>query len=160
MMHYVRTMILSLIVYLALTASLELGNVVLGVLVATLAAVLLRPARQPPGLRQLPGALLALVKYTVVMLWELIVSGLQVAHIVLSPSLPIKPGIIAIPSGTDSDLATALSAHSITVTPGELVVEISDDGVMYTHVLDVTMSEAARLNAQEQRRNLLSKILK
>jgi multicomponent Na+:H+ antiporter subunit E len=94
------------------------------------------------------------------MLWELIVSGLQVAHIVLSPSLPIKPGIIAIPSGTDSDLATALSAHAITVTPGELVVEISDDGVMYTHVLDVTMSEAARLNAQEQRRNLLSKILK
>jgi multicomponent Na+:H+ antiporter subunit E len=159
-MRYVRTMILLLLVYLALTASLELSNIVLGMLVATLAAVLLRPARQPSSLRQLPTALLALAKYIVVMLWELIVSGLQVAHIVLSPSLPIKPGIIAIPSGSDSELATALSAHSITVTPGELVVEISDDGVMYTHVLDVTMSEAARLNAQEQRRNLLSKILK
>lgn len=159
-MHYVRTMILLLIVYLALTASLELSNIVLGALVATLAAVLLRPARPSSGLRQLPAALLALVKYIVVMLWELVVSGLQVAHIVLSPSLPIKPGIIAIPSGTDSELATALSAHSITVTPGELVVEISDDGVMYTHVLDVTQSEAARLYAQEQRRDLLSKILK
>jgi multicomponent Na+:H+ antiporter subunit E len=152
--------VLMLILYLALTASLELGNIVLGVLVAAVAALLVHPARQPSSLQALPGALWALAKYTAILLGELIVSGLQVAHIVLSPSLPIKPGIIAIPAGTDSELATALSAHSITVTPGEMVVEISDDGVMYTHVLDVTQSEAARLNAQEQRRKLLSKILK
>lgn len=159
-MRYAGMMALLLILYLALTASLELSNIVLGALVAAVVAALLRPVRQPTSLQPLPGALWALAKYFIIMLWELIVSGLQVAHIVLSPSLPIKPGIIAIPSGTDSELATALSAHSITVTPGELVVEISDDGVMYTHVLDVSMSEAARLNAQEQRRGLLSKILK
>jgi multicomponent Na+:H+ antiporter subunit E len=159
-MRYAGMMALLWILYLALTASLELGNLVLGALVAAVVAALLRPVRQPTGLQPLPGALWALAKYVIIMLWELIVSGLQVAHIVLSPSLPIKPGIIAIPSGSDSELATALSAHSITVTPGELVVEISDDGVMYTHVLDVTISEAARLNAQEQRRGLLSKILK
>lgn len=159
-MRYAGMTVLLWILYLALTASLELSNIVLGALVAALAALLLRPVRQPMGLQYLPGAVWALAKYTVILLWELIVSGLQVAHIVLSPSLPIKPGIIAIPSGTDSELATALSAHSISVTPGELVVEISDDGVLYTHVLDVTQSEAARLNAQEQRRDLLSKILK
>jgi multicomponent Na+:H+ antiporter subunit E len=95
-----------------------------------------------------------------VLLKDLLVSGLQVAHIVLSPSLPIKPGIIAIPAGTDSELATALSAHSISVTPGEVVVEISDDGVMYTHVLDVTQSNEARLSAQERRRDLFSRMLK
>jgi multicomponent Na+:H+ antiporter subunit E len=159
-MRYMRAMLMLLIVYLALTASLELSNIVLGVFVAGVTAALWRPARQLASLPYLPTVLLALVKYVVIMLWQLIVSGLQVAHIVLSPSLPIRPGIIAIPSGTDSELATALSAHSITVTPGELVVEISDDGVMYTHVLDVTQSEAARLNAQDQRRDLLSKILR
>jgi multicomponent Na+:H+ antiporter subunit E len=152
-------MIPLLILYLALTASLELSNIALGALVAALAAVLLGPARQLSSLRQLPTALLALAKYIVIMLWELIVSGLQVARIVLSPSLPIKPGIVMIPSGTDSELALALSTHAVAVTPGELVVEISDDGMLYTHVLDVTHSEEARLKAQEQRRDLLSKIL-
>jgi multicomponent Na+:H+ antiporter subunit E len=159
-MRYVKVMLPLWLLYLALTANMELSNLVLGALVAVLAAVLLRPAHQPSSLRHLPTALLALAKYIVVMLWELIVGGLQVARIVLSPSLPIKPGIIAIPAGTDSELGTALSAHSIAVAPGEMVVEISDDGIMYTHVLDLTRSEAARLNAQAQRRDLLSKILK
>ena len=159
-MRYVRVVILLLIVYLALTASLELSNIVLGVLVCAAIAILLRPSRQTLGLQSLPGALWALAKYIVILLKDLLVSGLQVAHIVLSPSLPINPGIIAIPAGTDSELATALSAHSISVTPGEMVVEISDDGVMYTHVLDVTRSNEARLSAQERRRDLFSRMLK
>ena len=145
--------------YLALTANVELSNIVLGVLVAAAGGGLAAPGAPAVGLQSLPGALWALAKYIVILLKDMIVSGLQVAHIVLSPALPIKPGIVAIPSGTDSELATALSAHSITVTPGALVVEISDDGVMYTHVLDVTQSEAARLSAQERRRNLFSRML-
>jgi multicomponent Na+:H+ antiporter subunit E len=159
-MSYAGRVLVMLIVYLALTASLEVSNIVLGLLVSAAAAALLRPARQPIGLQSLPGALWALAKYLVILLKDMVVSGLQVAHIVLSPSLPVKPGIIAIPAGTDSELATALSAHSISVTPGEVVVEISDDGVMYTHVLDVTQSNEARLSAQERRRDLFSRMLK
>lgn len=150
--------LLLLPIYLALTANLELSNIILGSLIAGSVAALLRPVANPIGLRRLPGALLALSQYLGLLLIELIVSGLQVARIVLSPSLPIQPGIVAVPLGTDSELTTALSAHAISVTPGELVVEIGDDGVMYTHCLDATRPEDARLSAQ-QRRDLLRRII-
>jgi multicomponent Na+:H+ antiporter subunit E len=158
-MRYLWTTILLLPIYLALTANLELSNIITGGLVAFGVAALLRPAINPIGVRQLPGALWALIQYLGLLLIELIVSGLQVARIVLSPSLPIKPGIVAIPAGTDSELATALSAHAISVTPGELVVEIGDDGVMYTHCLDASQPEEVRLAAQQQRRDLLRRII-
>jgi hypothetical protein len=38
------------------------------------------------------------------------------------------------------------------------VVEIDEDNVMYTHVLDVTQAEKHVESAQQMRRNLLQKI--
>ncbi|MGD9049177.1 MAG: Na+/H+ antiporter subunit E [Anaerolineae bacterium] len=146
------------LVYLALTANLELGNVVLGLLVATGLTLLLRPPRGTFELRRLPGALVALGRYIFVVLIDAIKSGLVAARLVLDPALPVKPGIIAIPSDCDSELATALSAHAITLAPGEMVVEIGKDGTMYAHALDATRAAEYVEEAQEQRRGLLRKI--
>jgi multicomponent Na+:H+ antiporter subunit E len=146
------------LVYLALTANLELGNVVLGLLVATGLTLLLRPPRGTFELRRLPGALVALGRYIFVVLIDAIKSGLVAARLVLDPALPVKPGIIAIPSDCDSELATALSAHAITLAPGEMVVEIGKDGTMYAHALDATRAEEYVEEAQRLRRELLSRI--
>ena len=54
--------------------------------------------------------------------------------------------------------ASALSAHALSVTPGELVIGIDDDGMMYTHCLDATHSAEYTAQAQAMRRDLLSKI--
>ena len=146
------------LIYLALTGNLELSNLVLGLLIATGLTRLLRPPRGTFGLRQLPAALLALVRYLFVVARDAIRSGLFAARLVLDPALPIKPGIIPIPSGCDSELATALSAHAITLAPGEMVVEIGEDGVMYTHALDATQAAEYVERAQQMRRDLLRKI--
>lgn len=157
-MRYVWVTLLLLLIYLALTSNLEVSNIITGGLIVLGVAALLLPGVNPIGVRRFPGAVWALIQYLGLLLIELIVSGLQVARIVLSPSLPIQPGIVAIPAGTDSELATALNAHAISVTPGELVVEIGEDGVMYTHCLDATRPEEARLSAL-QRRDLLCRIV-
>jgi multicomponent Na+:H+ antiporter subunit E len=115
------------LVYLALTANLELANLALGLLIAVALTALLRPPRGTFELRRLPAALLALVRYI-------------------------------IPSGCDSELATALSAHAITLAPGEMVVEIGEGGIMYTHTLDVTQAAEYVAEAQQLRRELLRKI--
>jgi multicomponent Na+:H+ antiporter subunit E len=146
------------LVYLALTANLELGNVVLGLLVAMGLTLLLRPPRGRFELRRLPGALAALGRYLFVVFFDAIKSGLVAARLVLDPALPVKPGIIAIPSDCDSELATALSAHAITLAPGEMVVEIGKDGTMYAHALDATRAAQYVKEAQELRRELLRKI--
>jgi multicomponent Na+:H+ antiporter subunit E len=146
------------LVYLALTANLELSNLILGLLIAAGLTRLLRPPRGSFELRRLPVALLALGRYLFVVALDAIKSGLVAARLVLDPALPVKPGIVAIPSGCDSELATALSAHAITLAPGEMVVEIGEGGVMYTHTLDATQAADYVAEAQSLRSDLLRKI--
>jgi multicomponent Na+:H+ antiporter subunit E len=146
------------LVYVALTVNLELGNLVLGLLIAIGLTLLMQPPRGAFELRRVPTALLALGRYVFVVLFDAVKSGLVAARLVLDPDLPVQPGIIAIPSGCDSELATALSAHAITLAPGEMVIEIGEDGVMYTHTLDATRAAEYVQEAQQLRRELLRKI--
>jgi multicomponent Na+:H+ antiporter subunit E len=147
------------LVYLALTANFRLNNLVLGLLIAIGLTLLMRPPHGTFELRRMPVALLALGRYLFVVLVDAVKSGIVAARLVLDPDLPVKPGIIAIPSGCDSELATALSAHAITLAPGEMVIEIGKDGVMYTHALDATRAEEYVQEAQHLRRELLRKIV-
>jgi multicomponent Na+:H+ antiporter subunit E len=55
-------------------------------------------------------------------------------------------------------MGTALSAHAITLAPGEMVVEMDEKGVMYTSCLDTTNSEKYIEDAQKIRKDLLQKI--
>lgn len=158
MYYYARAVFLLTLVYLALTSNLQLSNIVMGLLLSVGVMALLRPQLRPLNWRNGGTAVFALLRYIVTLLWELLVSGVQVARLVLNPRLPLRQGIIAIPSGCQSELGTALSAHALTLTPGEMVVEIDADGVMYTHALDVSAAETAVLDAQTQRRDLLAKI--
>jgi multicomponent Na+:H+ antiporter subunit E len=146
------------LVYLALTSNLAWNNLLVGLLVAAALSWVLRPSPRPIQWRRLPTALLAVMRYLLVLLVDLITSGVQVARIVLDPKLPIQPGVVAIPAGCESELATALSAHAVSLTPGELVVEIDEDGVMYTHCLDATRAAEYVAEAQQMRRDLLQKI--
>ena len=145
-------------VYLALTANLEPSNLVLGLLIAAGLTLLIKPQRERVELRRLPEAILALSQYIFIVVYDAIKSGLVAARIILDPALPIEPGIVAIPSGCKSELATALSAHAITLAPGEMVIEISKEGVMYTHTLDATRAAEYVADAQRLRRELLGKI--
>lgn len=157
-MSRLRVLLSVSIVYWLLTANLQLNNLVVGLLLGSAATLLVRPTQQWITWQRLPTALLAMLQYVAVLLVDLARSGVQVTRIVLSPALPIRPGIVAIPSGGESELATALSAHAITVTPGEMVVEIGADGVMYTHCLDVVEAAQQLDRAQQMRRALLQRI--
>jgi multicomponent Na+:H+ antiporter subunit E len=157
-MRHIRYIIPLLLVYLALTSDLSISNVVLGTLIATLVSYLIHPQHLKLNIRRAPAAFTAMAHYIIILAVDVIKNGLQVAKIVLTPGLPIEPGIIAIPSHCETEAGTALSAHAITVSPGELVVEISEDGTMYTHCLDANNSEAKAAEAQQMRVNLLQKI--
>ncbi len=73
-------------------------------------------------------ALWALARYAGLLALDIVRSGIGVAAIVLNPRLPIRPGILAIPSECESELGVALSSHALSVTPGELVVGVDDEG--------------------------------
>ncbi len=158
MIIYVRWVLLLALVYLALTSNLEWSNIVVGLLLGVGVVALARPTPRPTMPRNFLRSTVALVRYIINLIHDLTVSGIEVARMVVSPSLPIRPGIIAIPAETETDRGLALSAHAVTLTPGELVVEIDDDHVMYTHALDATKAEEFVKEALALQRELLDEI--
>jgi multicomponent Na+:H+ antiporter subunit E len=146
--------------YLLLSDRWNLGNLMIGLAIAFGITALLRPRFVRLNWRSIPAMLWALARYSWVILYDMLTSGIQVARLLLSRRMDLLPGIIAIPSGCQSELGTALSAHAITLSPGELVVEMDEQGVMYTHCLDVSRASQHLFQAQELRRTLLSKIFR
>ena len=157
-MYYLLIIIPLLFVYLELSSNFELSNIIVGLMIVTGITKLIRPQHFSIEWHRLPSSVSALVLYLVILVYDVIASGIQVARIVLDPALPIKPGIVAIPSQCDSEMGTALSAHAITLAPGEMVVEMDEKGVMYTSCLDTTNAEKYTEDAQRIRKDLLQKI--
>jgi multisubunit Na+/H+ antiporter MnhE subunit len=157
-MYYLLIIVPLLFVYLELSSNFELSNIIVGLIIVTGIAKFVRPQHLPSDWRRLPSSVFALVRYLVILVYDVIASGIQVARIVMDPALPIKPGIVSIPSECESEMGIALSAHAITLAPGEMVVEIDEKGIMYTGCLDTTNSEKYVENAQKMRKDLLQKI--
>lgn len=59
--------------------------------------------------------------------FELVKANLKVAGEVLSPKMKITPGMIEIPLILKTDFQITLLSHLITLTPGTLSVELSED---------------------------------
>ncbi|WDC84430.1 Na+/H+ antiporter subunit E [Caloramator sp. mosi_1] len=78
-----------------------------------------------------------LTKYFIVFLIELVKANLNMARIVVTPSLPISPKIYEVKTELKSNIAKALLANSITLTPGTISVDLDED-VMYIHVVEGT----------------------
>jgi multicomponent Na+:H+ antiporter subunit E len=85
-------------------------------------------------------ALLYSIGYIFVFSWELIKSNLDVARRIISPKLPINPGIVKVKTKLKSPLGRAILANSITLTPGTLTVEMRDQ-YFYIHWIDVSVSD-------------------
>jgi multisubunit Na+/H+ antiporter MnhE subunit len=85
------------------------------------------------GLRMTPW----MISLFFVFLWELLKANWAVLVTAFRPKLGIEPGIIALPIDLDSDLKIMLLANMITLTPGTISVEISNDNrFIYVHALD------------------------
>ncbi len=156
--YYLRVVIPLAIIYPIITNNYELSNLVVGLLIALALAVLVKPQTQAVKWQNWPSLILAILQYTVELIWDVFLNGLKVAYIVLTPSLQITPGIVAVPSGCDTEVATALSAFAITAAPGEMVIETDDDGIMYTHCLIALGKDEIMAKAQDRRRQILERI--
>ncbi|KDN57833.1 Na+/H+ antiporter subunit E [Exiguobacterium sp. AB2] len=58
---------------------------------------------------------------------ELILSNIDVVKVLLSPKFNIEPGIIEVPTQLKSDWELTLLASLISLTPGTLVMDFSED---------------------------------
>ena len=80
-----------------------------------------------------------------VFLYELAVSGFTVAWLVFQPRMRFKSAIVDIPLDTESELEVTVFANLISLTPGTLSLDVSDDQrALYVHVMDCGDAESER----------------
>jgi len=94
------------------------------------------------GLRLSFKALLFTPVYLMVFIWQLIRSNLDIARRVLSPSLPINPGIVKVQTQLQSPMGKLILANSITLTPGTLTLDVVGDS-LFVHWVDVKGSDVS-----------------
>jgi multicomponent Na+:H+ antiporter subunit E len=93
-----------------------------------------------------PRKLGILVRFVAFVVWELLVATLRVAATVLLWRLDrLRPGIVAVPLDVESDAEITTLANLITLTPGTLSLDVSDDRqVLYVHVVDLDDADRQR----------------
>jgi len=78
-------------------------------------------------------------------LWELVLSNLRVAYDVVTPRHHMRPGIIAVPLDAKTDAEITLLANLVTLTPGTLSLDVSDDRrFLYVHSMYIDDVESTR----------------
>ena len=131
----------------AVTASFSFLNFAFGFVLAIFALSLIREQVGSVGYFSRARRVLSLL---VLFLYELVLSAWRVAVMVLSPNMNLKPGIFAYPLRVDRDFEITMLANLITLTPGTLSVDVSDDRrILYVHAIDASDPDAARRDIAE-----------
>lgn len=134
------TSLLLAAVWLLLNQSASAGNLVLALLFAVTIPLLLAPLR-PVRLRlRKPGVALSLLG---VFLYDVVMSNIEVARRVLGPEAAIRPDFVWVPLDLTEPHAIATLAAIITLTPGTLSADLSEDRRhLLVHAFNVDDPEA------------------
>lgn len=139
-------------VYLLTLASVKPLDVVTalvlaGALLIGLNRFLARPASEggPPLLRRLLHA----PAFALAVIVEITVGTWRVVLLVLGIRKLTHPGIVLIPIGDRSETGVVVTALSITLSPGEVLVDIDwERRAMLVHVIDASDADAVRAHYQ------------
>jgi len=137
-----------LLFWIMLMGRVEQDVLIVGVLASLIIALL-----YPNGLsfftefRATPRAFVAGVLYYGYFFKELVKSNLRLTAVVLSPTLPVKPGIVKVRTRLKSRMGRLMLANSITLTPGTLTVEM-DGEWLYVHWVNVASTDVDAATAE------------
>lgn len=95
----------------------------------------------PTGFR-----LTKMLPYCLIVMWDILVANIQVAWIVISvPNAKLKPAWIVVPLDLVLPEAITVLAGTITLTPGTVSADLSDEGhSLLVHVLHTDDPDAVR----------------
>jgi len=83
----------------------------------------------------------AFVTFTAFVGWEIVVSNVKLAQLILQRNPQLSPAIVAVPLAVRSPLEITILASIITLTPGTLSIDLgkSDNGenLLYVHTLTI-----------------------
>jgi multicomponent Na+:H+ antiporter subunit E len=122
--------ILLFLLWVLLSGKLDAFHLVTGALVVAFVVWQKQglPPLQPPESPRLRS--LRLVPYAGWLFWQMLLSAVQVARVVLHPRRHLDPQLVQFRVRHPSLVAGVILANSITLTPGTLTIELQEDRVV------------------------------
>jgi multicomponent Na+:H+ antiporter subunit E len=134
--------ILLALAWCAVTADFSMSGLATGVVVGYGALWLTQPLYGPTGYFRRTRKIAALVLY---FLYDLVASSIRVVREVLTPGFRSRPGIIAVPLDAASDAEITVLANLISLTPGTLSLDVSEDRrTLYVHAMFIDDPDKVR----------------
>ena len=117
-----------------LTGSFEVLNYFFGFVVGYLVIALIHT--RVPSLVDYPRRLPRFIAFIGFFFKELVMSNIKVAIDIVTPPWHMKPGVIGMKLDAKTDLEITLVANVISLTPGTLCLDVSDDkSTLYVHAM-------------------------
>ncbi|MEM9319382.1 MAG: Na+/H+ antiporter subunit E [Pseudomonadota bacterium] len=123
-MNILSTNLLLAVVWGALVGEFSLATLAAGFVVGFAALWVVQPLT---GATQYHARVLAWLRLIVMFVYELIVSSFHVAWDVLTPQHRARPAIIDVPLDVKSDAGILLVTNLISLTPGTLSLDVTND---------------------------------
>lgn len=124
-----------LLVWMLLVDSSSLGQWLLGALLGWLIPFLTQLFWITPPRIYRPGKLCL---FLLRVLGDIVIANLQVAKLILGPVDRLRPAFVEVPMLLEDDLALTMLASVISLTPGTVSADLSDDRkTLLVHSLDV-----------------------
>ncbi|MCE8016327.1 Na+/H+ antiporter subunit E [Halomonas sp. MCCC 1A17488] len=142
------------VAWVVLTGDFSGRNLLAGLTFGYLVLALIQP--QVPALAGYAQRLPRLIRFVGFFFKELLLANLKVAFDVVTPPWYMRPGVIAMPLKARSEFEIALVANLISLTPGTLSLDVSDDRrVLYIHAMFLDDEAELRRNLAELERRAL-----
>jgi multicomponent Na+:H+ antiporter subunit E len=84
-----------------------------------------------------------LIGFVLFLLWEIVKANFQSMRESFYPKSKLEPAIVKVPLDAQSEIEISFLANIISLTPGTLIMDVSDDKkVIYVHVMHLEDKEA------------------
>lgn len=90
------------------------------------------------------------IGYWMWLMWEIVIANFQIARVILTPKMPIKPHLIDVKASQASELGHVIYANSITLTPGTVTVDV-EGGILHVHALTQESADGLMTGEMDRR---------
>ncbi len=155
MTMFLLNLILTL-VYLLLAGEASFINALLGFVIGLAILTLIN---LPFGKKAYITKLFHLARFALYFLRILVQANLEVAKEIVTPGYHMTPRILRYPVDDLSDVQTTVLANAITLTPGTLTADLSDDGsALYIHAMYAQDEQNAIAALDELKHRIMTEV--
>lgn len=128
------------LIWLLLNNTMSAGHIVLGAVLGICIPMFTAAFWQETVVVKRPWLL---TKFAALVLYEIVVANLVVAKLILGRQNKLQPGFLEVPLDLTSPLAISLLANTISLTPGTVSCDLSEDQkTLLIHALHIQDAEA------------------